>query len=56
MKFYFTGDILHAGKIVVEAQDRTEAFARMEHCDFAVLDEASKGLGFDWNGEEPETV
>jgi hypothetical protein len=46
MKFILTGDILHAGKVAVEADTLDEAIEKAETGDFEVWDEQHKMLGF----------
>jgi hypothetical protein len=55
-EFIFTGDILHAGRIKVNALNTRKAFAEMESRNFTIHEEAQKDLGFIHNGEDPETI
>lgn len=50
--FILMGDVLHAGKIRVEASSLEEAIRKAEDGDFEVYDESGKNLAFDWNGDE----
>ncbi len=54
-RFILTGDILHPGRVVIEARDLDEALRRAADGDFEVYDESKKQLGFEWNGD-PDTV
>ncbi len=51
-RFILIGDILHPGKIIVEAKDLDEALKKADDGDFAIYDESGKCLAFDWNGDE----
>ena len=55
MKFIFTGDVLHAGKVAVTADTEEEAHEKLKAGDFEVYDEESHHLGFNWNECEIET-
>ena len=45
--YILTGDILHAGRVAVEADNLTDAIAKAEAGDFTeVVDEDGKSLGF----------
>ena len=46
------GDILHPGKVQVEAETIDQAIAKAERGDFEVYDEMHKCLAFAWNGDE----
>lgn len=52
-KYILTGDILHPGRIKVEANSPEEAIAKAEVGDFLVYDEMQRHLAFDHNGETP---
>jgi hypothetical protein len=54
MKFILTGDILFAGRIVVEADSAEQAIQKAQEGEFEVFDKSDKHLGFTHNGEEPE--
>ncbi len=50
--FILVGDILHAGRVQVNAKTFDEALKKAEAGDFVVFNETSKGLGFEWNGDD----
>lgn len=53
-KFYFTGDIRHPGKVVVEAGTLLQAEEKIESGEFTIFDEQDSCLAFDHDGNEPE--
>jgi len=55
-KYIFTGDILHAGRVEVEAATQQEAYAKLDLNDFVIYDEDHKWLGFTDGGEPPEVI
>ena len=54
MKFIFTGDIKHAGRVEVEAGNKEEAHDKLKKGDFKVYEEESRNLEFDWDEGEVE--
>ena len=53
--FTLVGDILHPGRVTVEAESLEEALDKATDGDFVVFDEQSDALAFEWNGDT-ETV
>jgi hypothetical protein len=51
MTYYLTGDIVHAGVVLVEADSLDEAIAKAEAGEFEVHDEAGKDLAFTFCGD-----
>ena len=50
--FILMGDILHAGRVAVQASSLKEALDKADDGDFEVFDETEKQLGFSWNGDK----
>lgn len=50
-KYILTGDIRHAGRVEVEADNLEEALEKADDGDFEVLDEGGKDLAFDFCGD-----
>lgn len=58
-KYRITGDILHAGTVVIEAEDEDALLGLIDGIyvgEFSIEDEQGKTLAFQWDGNEPEPV
>ena len=56
MLYLFTGDIIKAGSVTVEADTLDQAIDKLADQDFTIYDEQDRPLVFRWNDDTPEEM